>query len=337
MPIEQITSDTESMAGDVPMSPNLFHTISALESLQAKRNELEAQLRLEIFKLESEYQKKYNELYERRTEIISGASHPTEEELKFVGPFAQDLLSIDAVKDALSAPFDPATAEGIPNFWAQVLNNHPILSDLINDEDAEALEFLTNITADYDAEKLFYSVTFHFSENPYFTNETLVRTYYLTNDNSPSNTFMRPLRATTTQIDWKDGKNLIEEASPDSSQGSFFQFFCDSHIGQVMDEDMDSDDEGYASMQKIIQDRMSEDFQMGELIREDIVGCAIDWYSGYALTYTNYLDDDEEEYDEDDEEYDEDDEDDDDEDEDDEDDDAAPAGEQARPTECNQQ
>jgi nucleosome assembly protein 1-like 1 len=60
--------------------------------------------------------------------------------------------------------------KGIPGFWLTCLTSHPTIGELITEEDVPAIEHLTDITCDYDETFTSFTLTFHFSENEFFSN-----------------------------------------------------------------------------------------------------------------------------------------------------------------------
>jgi template-activating factor I len=116
-----------------------------------------------------------------------------------------------------------AVLSEIPMFWMDALNNHQVFSAMITDDDMSVLEHLTNIEVTRSADDFrSFAITFHFSENPYFSNKTLVKELTATGDQS--------IKVTDTPIQWKDGKDLTKQVTENGkrkSQESFFCFFSD--------------------------------------------------------------------------------------------------------------
>jgi len=169
----------------------------------------------------------------------------------------------------------------IPGFWSRAFLNHPILQQLVDQQDEEVFKSLKEIRVDLvnkdvdTAEEgdpkiktLNYAVHFTFDENDYFEDKEIVKSYYQVGEKILSQTKPR-------NIAWKEGKNLIKLTSDDGeakasgdddeeevTATSFFTWF----------EDHDN----------------AEHDEIGEHIREDL------W--AHALTY--YLNEDEESEDE---------------------------------------
>lgn len=85
----------------------------------------------------------------------------------------------------------PTENDGVPKFWSTALFNMPMIRDQLTQKDIEVLEFLTDVTCEkLPTDSVWFwcrvcsnahlpsqgfSITFHFAENPFFTNKTLVR------------------------------------------------------------------------------------------------------------------------------------------------------------------
>merc|ERR1712025_740574 len=105
------------------------------------------------------------------------------------------------------------------------LLNHPQLSCLIDESDEDCLKFLTKIDVDQtskDVEEktadgktfmksLNHCINFYFSENPYFENTVLSKSYFQVMDEVISE---------GDEIKWKEGKNLIEITRNKPSAGT---------------------------------------------------------------------------------------------------------------------
>ena len=70
-------------------------------------------------------------------------------------------------------PDFPADAKGIPKFWLHVLKNgnEEALMGLVEDHDEAVLENLTNINVALDSDNTGFTLSFHFQENEFFTNQ----------------------------------------------------------------------------------------------------------------------------------------------------------------------
>jgi hypothetical protein len=77
---------------------------------------------------------------------------------------------------------EAAAVKGIPNFWLQCMVNHPLLGQLVEDGDHEALASLLDIRVEYNETYSSFKIIFTFGENDFFTNTELVKTYEVAPD-----------------------------------------------------------------------------------------------------------------------------------------------------------
>lgn len=148
-------------------------------------------------------------LYDRRKELIHARAEPTTEELE---AGAAQSAKDDPEENPLSVP--PSTsAAAVPEFWLTVLRNNVGMSDLITDRDAGALKYLTDLRIEYlpsSEPKPGFKLIFEFSENEYFDNGVLEKTYVYREEVGYSGDFVYD-RAIGTEIKWKDEMDLTKE------------------------------------------------------------------------------------------------------------------------------
>ena len=148
-------------------------------------------------------------LYERRHAIISGSAQPTQAEIE-----AGEEQSLKDDPDYTALPKDSSeVGKGIPEFWLTALRNHIGLSELITERDAGALKYLIDIKLSYlskDEPKPGFKLSFTFSENEYFENSVLEKTYVYQEEVGYSGDFVYD-RAIGTEIRWKEEKDLTKE------------------------------------------------------------------------------------------------------------------------------
>eukprot|EP01118_Nematostelium_gracile_P016015 TRINITY_DN654_c1_g3_i1.p1 TRINITY_DN654_c1_g3~~TRINITY_DN654_c1_g3_i1.p1 ORF type:complete len:445 (+),score=185.12 TRINITY_DN654_c1_g3_i1:81-1337(+) len=194
--------------------------IRVLRGLNNKKAELSKQYKAELAALEEKYRKLDTPLYERRKEIVSGSKDITEDEIKNA-PALIDLPEEEEegkktekkeeTKEEKTAVEKGEDVKGIPNFWTEVLKRHGDFAEMITKEDEKALKYLVDIRCRPLDDKEFSSesfiIEFEFkSDNPYFNQTILSKTYYLTEDEKLGDTNYERMEG--TEIDWKDGKNL---------------------------------------------------------------------------------------------------------------------------------
>ncbi|GLI71472.1 hypothetical protein VaNZ11_016610 [Volvox africanus] len=172
-------------------------------------------------------------LLQRRFELITGRSAPTDEELKGFSPKGVAAAApADAKANAAGSTAGGgkgATARGVPFFWLNVLCNEEKLADMITLRDRCALEYLEDIR--YLAGPMGLVLEFHFASNPYFHNKVLRKGTLIiprsVEEGGPSGSLppgdcgleelMRGIqgwRDESTVIDWKPGRNLLIRPDP---------------------------------------------------------------------------------------------------------------------------
>ena len=152
-------------------------------------------------------------------------------------------------------------------------------------------------------------MNFHFGENEFFTNSTLVKMYEMKcepNEDDPFS-FEGPeiYKCKGDKINWKEGKNLtiktVKKKQKHKSKGSvrtitktvkndsFFNFFDPPSA-----EPLDGEDE----LDPSTQDLLTSDFEIGHYIRERVIPRAVLFFTGEALEEDDFEEEEEEEEDE---------------------------------------
>ncbi|KAI8329898.1 nucleosome assembly protein-domain-containing protein [Blakeslea trispora] len=329
-----------------PLPASVQRRINGLKYLQSKHTELEGKFQEEVLALEKKYLELYRPLYTKRAEVVSGQYEPTEEEVA-IGAKVDEEDEEEQAEEAqaekekkMDEDEEEANVVGIPEFWLTALKTHPQIGDSISEEDCDALKHLVDIRMTY-LEKPGFRLEFEFAENDFFTDKVLTKTYHY-QDNVSGGDYVYDF-AEGCEIHWKDGKDLTVtvETKKQRHKGTnktrvvkrtvpaetFFNFFNPPTIPEDENELDEEEAEGLDA-------KLEADYEMGEEFKEKIIPHAVDFFTGKALEYEDY--DDEDDF-EDDFLTDEDNEDDDDEedDEDDDDDDAQPTKGENAP-ECKQ-
>ncbi|KAF9471863.1 NAP-domain-containing protein [Pholiota conissans] len=288
--------------------------VEALKGVQVKQTELQNQYKRECLELEKKYLGLQKPLYERRNAIINGKAAATPEEIQ-----AGEQASIKDNEEYTPLPkgVTPAST-GIPEFWLTALRNHVALNELITDRDAQALKYLIDVRLEYLTEgenkdsktlgKPGFKILFEFSKNDFFDNEILEKTYLYQEELGYSGDFVYD-RAIGTQIKWKEDKDLTKEFEIKKQRNkntnrtrlvrkarptdSFFNFF--SPPEPPSDEVMEDIDEVELDE---LEEKLEEDYQIGEDLKEKVIPRAIDYFTGKALEFE--VMDDEDDFDDDD-------------------------------------
>jgi nucleosome assembly protein 1-like 1 len=310
-----------------PLPASVQRRVNGLKYLQSKHTELEGEFQKEILALEKKYLELYRPLYNKRAEVISGKYEPTEEEVTAGAKVDEESDAEEVEEEEETKENDGKDVAGIPEFWLTALKTHPQIGEIITDDDCEALKHLVDIHLSY-LEQPGFKLDFEFTENDFFTNKVLSKTYYY-QDNMSGGDYVYD-HAEGCEINWKEGKDLTVtiETKKQRHKGtnktrvvkrtvpaeSFFNFFNPPVLPED-DEELDEEEaEGLDA-------KLEADYEMGEEFKEKIIPHAVDFFTGKALEYEDYEDG--SDFDEDDflsDDLDEDDEDEDDDDDDDDDD-----------------
>ncbi|KAL5725438.1 Asparagine-rich protein (ARP protein) [Ranunculus cassubicifolius] len=123
--------------------------------------------------------------------------------------------------------------KGIPHFWLTAFNSHPAIADILNEEDQKIFKFLDSIDVeDFKDVKSGYSITFHFSSNPYFEDEKLTKTFSFSDEGIT--------KITGTTIKWKEGSGLANGDNNGKKgnkrpcpEDSFFTWFSETTPNEI--------------------------------------------------------------------------------------------------------
>ncbi|KAI1890218.1 hypothetical protein AGOR_G00151410 [Albula goreensis] len=133
-----------------------------------------------------------------------------------------------------------AVIRDIPGFWVTALLNHPQLSSHIDENDEDALSYMTNLEIENSG--LGYKIGFHFRRNPYFQNSVIVKERHLAVGGSALS-FSNPIL-------WHRGQNLtargrlVKGPNTFHPYQSFFTWFSDhssperDQIAEILKNDL---------------------------------------------------------------------------------------------------
>ncbi|RWS16300.1 Protein SET-like protein [Dinothrombium tinctorium] len=119
---------------------------------------------------------------------------------------SEEILKVEQKYNKLRKPFFEKRNElikKIPNFWVTAFTNHPQISIIIDDEEEEALHYMTKLEVEeFEDIKSGYRIKFYFDPNPFFENEVLVKEFHLGTSGDPA--------SKSTQIVFKPGSELVK-------------------------------------------------------------------------------------------------------------------------------
>ncbi|CUM67167.1 uncharacterized protein PRCAT00004860001 [Priceomyces carsonii] len=289
------------------LSKKVKDRVYGLKSIQQLQMKLEAEFQKELLELEKKYFLKYEPLYERRKKIINGDEEPKPEEVE-EGEQLEEKLDDEDDEDRKVEELDEDQNEGdegaeeekgIPGFWLTALENLQTVSETITDRDSDVLQNLKDIRMEYLSTPGF-ELIFEFSENPFFSNQILTKTYHYQAELGYSGDFVYD-HADGCEINWSSKElnvtinierrkqrnkttkqtRTIEKLTPAES---FFNFFDPPKPPQPdveEEEDEDEDEEEEDDLEA----RLELDYQLGEEIKDRLIPRAIDWFTGDAVEF----------------------------------------------------
>lgn len=179
--------------------------VAGLKGIQKEHAKLEAAFQEEVLELEKKYFAKFAPLYQKRATIVNGQAEPTEQEVE-AGKADEEDDEDDKKTEESKDESEDANATGIPEFWLSAMKNQISLAEMITDRDEEALRHLTDIRMEY-LDRPGFRLIFEFSENEFFTNKTISKTYFYQEESGYGGDFIYD-HAEGDKIDWKEGKDL---------------------------------------------------------------------------------------------------------------------------------
>lgn len=188
------------------LPPVVRRRVAGLKGVQKEHAKLEAQFQEEVLELEKKYFAKFTPLYERRSTIVNGGAEPTEGEVEAGKEDEEEDEENKESEKKEETEETESPAAGIPEFWLSAMKNQVSLAEMITDRDEEALKHLTDIRMEY-LDRPGFRLIFEFSENEFFTNKTISKTYYYKDENGYGGDFIYD-HAEGSKIDWKEEKDL---------------------------------------------------------------------------------------------------------------------------------
>ncbi|XP_057480292.1 NAP1-related protein 2-like isoform X2 [Actinidia eriantha] len=192
-----------------PIDGNLVLSIEKLQEIQDELEKIDEEASDKVLEVEQKYNEIRKPVYEKRNDII----------------------------------------KLIPDFWLTAFLSHPVLCDLLTEEDQKIFKYLSSLEVeDFKDVKSGYTITFNFNPNPYFVDTKLTKTFTFLDEGT--------IKITATPIKWKEGMGIpngvIHEKKGNKrphADESFFTWFSEAQQKDDMDE---------------IQD------EMAEIIKEDL-------------------------------------------------------------------
>ncbi|BEI81969.1 hypothetical protein CcaverHIS002_0211290 [Cutaneotrichosporon cavernicola] len=288
------------------LPPAVRRRIDGLKGLQVEHSKIESEFQLAILEVEKKFLSKYQPLYNRRVEIISGKAEPTDAEVT-EGQKADEDDEDDEDEGAQVTELTDDNDEeitGIPEFWLTAMKNAIPLAETITDADEEALKQLNDIRLSYLDGQAGFCLHFTFGPNEFFEDTELTKTYYYQDQVGYGGDFVYD-KAIGHDIKWKEDKDLTKKVEIKKQRNkttgrtrvvrkvvptdSFFNFFKPPQPPtreELQEEDVDEEE------LEELDGRLEMDYQLGEDFKEKIIPRAVDYFTGKALRYEEDFDDD---------------------------------------------
>jgi len=266
-----------------PLPPAVQRRVNAMKNIHKEYLTLEKQRKEEIAALDLKYEKLYTPLFLKQNAITIGEHEPTDAEAHIEGE--DPATDVDKTVD---------DTKGIPKFWLTVLKNNTSIAETITENDEDALTYLKDVRCTLYEHAQGFEITFHFAENPYFSDTVLTKKYHLSWDEGIYAEAVYDNSEGTT-INWKQGKNLtvklIKKQQKNTKGGkgkkggasrvsvveepcdSFFHFF--STLPKP--EEGEEEEEAYESLE--------QDFEIGCILKDKLIPHSVLWFTGEALDY----------------------------------------------------
>ncbi|KAL4778186.1 hypothetical protein BJX76DRAFT_362968 [Aspergillus varians] len=235
------------------LPPQIRPRVDRLLGLQAAQRQLQREYRLDLLALEKRHLAKAKPLFDERAQLVS-----------------------EPVLHAGDNAF-PGPAVGVPAFWLMAMRKHPVLCDLIEECDVEALAYLIDIHLEtLPSPELGFRLLFEFAKNPFFENKILQKmyTYQGGDDGSPGLYYDQVIG---DEIFWMKGQELppsgldgLGEPSTPPPR-SFFDFF---RPPKATPDSPDGRD--------IVEAQLVLDYGYGEFFKDELIPNCVDWFTGEA-------------------------------------------------------
>eukprot|EP00996_Jenningsia_fusiforme_P005996 NODE_713_length_1961_cov_58.631799_g660_i0.p1 GENE.NODE_713_length_1961_cov_58.631799_g660_i0~~NODE_713_length_1961_cov_58.631799_g660_i0.p1 ORF type:complete len:340 (+),score=90.09 NODE_713_length_1961_cov_58.631799_g660_i0:813-1832(+) len=252
--------------------------VFACLGIQKECKKLQDEQTEEMRILENKFEELCAPLFEMRRAIVNGERKPTVDEVARGSKLME-------VKDEEEVEEEEA-GSGVPNFWLQALKNNELVESSITNRDEECLKHLTDVAAkNFPDPTKGFTLTFTFSENPFFSNAVLTKTYHLVAEDE-----ILLEKAEGCSIEWKNNQNLtvvlkkkkqrqkggknVRTVTKEEPCESFFNFFNPPKVPESEEEEEEEEE---------FEEILEADYELGRTIKDKIVPRAVDWFTGEAI------------------------------------------------------
>mmetsp|Transcript_23504 Transcript_23504/g.55702 ORF Transcript_23504/g.55702 Transcript_23504/m.55702 type:complete len:431 (-) Transcript_23504:58-1350(-) len=282
------------------LPPTVQKRVDELKSLHTNYEDMMKEYLVARAKLESEFQKKTQPLYEKRRDLITGKIDVSSDVVEGEES-AEDETSVTKTeteidqKASKSRRNEEQNVVGIPKFWVLTLTQMPVTASMISEHDVDCLGYLTDITCDNFENGEGFQLNFHFSnDNPYFNNEVLTKRYDVPNLLLADEPILKNVEG--CEIQWKEGKTLLERKVTKQQRGTGKNAGqvrtitktepCDSFFKFFVPPKMPGNDQLHTTTEEEvmkIEAAFDEDYDVAQALRSHVIPKAVQWFLGNAM------------------------------------------------------
>jgi len=267
-----MTGDEDSQ-DDYDLHPGVHVRVLKLKALHEERENTMKAYQAERAQLEAKYQALVQPLYKKRAEIVMGELDE------------EDNLPEEGSSEAGDGFGDVV---GVPQFWVTAMAQNDVLAGTMTEEDIICLESLQDIRCMDNEDGDGFTLTFQFSENPFFENSELTKKYDVPNLFLSDEPILKSVEG--CEIQWKDGRCLtvsevtqkqrgkgknkgqVRNVTKTARKDSFFHFFATPKL-----PDMETMDEEEALA---LETEFNMDYDMAQAFRTELIPKGFVYFAG---------------------------------------------------------
>jgi len=257
---EDVTYEKEIVDAIKKLDLDTRFQFIAVNNVVLQKKQLDTDLDSDMKNILNTFNKLQEPMTKASDEIISGKRALNQEETESIKAHlsAEDFAKLDANNQ-----------EPIPDYWSTALLNCAPLADQVQENDKPILKHLTQIVHKPEDDTENFTITFHFSPNDHFENQTLSIKFFMISEGEAEKT-------ESDEIKWKEGKNITKktvtkkqknkktgktrEIKKEVDAESFFNFFKSINIDD-QDEDADEEEANQLLEQLDVNLQMAQDLE----------------------------------------------------------------------------
>jgi hypothetical protein len=238
---------------------------AVLAAADKERKRLEFEMEKEVHQIIMKYEAKFQPLYAKLHQITEGGVlKPSEEEAKI----AASLVGKEKFEKEIKETHGPLAAVWLDAMW----NNNTIRPYIREAKQKNALYALRKVELRRYPDSRNFDLIFHFKENDFFQDTTLVKQFILAREQDPIETKSIPA---ASEMKWKEGKYL-----PSNKDGFKFEVFFDFFFGCNPKGKGPNGAELTTEQYNTLVDRLYAEFDVGVALRDELVPSLVDFYLG---------------------------------------------------------